>query len=309
MLLDKGENIDGIRVPEPIYVVGVPKSGNTWLTRLMADVLKSPVRSASKEGALEVAADINKELALPTDAPYEIQKVHFLPEKFFKDINESPKRIIYIYRDFRDVTLSSFFYFKYKGDETNARRAGILPLAKRGSLALYRYYRVRRQLAQFIRSFCIEGISVMKKDVGTWSMHIAKWREASEGRPDLKMVCVSYEELLKDTAGELSRIMRNLDLPESSSDKLQETVQRQSFKKKKKEFQELADDADVTFGKEFNVKFLRKGIAGDWKGFLTQKMGKFIQRHQGDMLLELGYVTDPQWYKKLKTRTNGSINT
>lgn len=38
--------------PTVIWVVGYPKSGNTWLARLLGDALNSPVTSYPSLGAL-----------------------------------------------------------------------------------------------------------------------------------------------------------------------------------------------------------------------------------------------------------------
>lgn len=286
--------------PEQIYVVGFPKSGNTWLTRLLADVLKSPVRSGAMRGSLEVASEINQQLSLPSDSAYEVMKIHFMPKYFFTEVDSSPRRIAYIYRDFRDVFVSAFFYFKFKGNETDAQMKDVSSLLSllmsQGLGAFYRHYCIRRRMLAYARSFCQQGV---KEEFGTWQEHICEWRQIHKQQPDIRFAFISYEELLHDTASALSQLLTELRLPQLSEDKLENSVNRQSFKNLKNHFHNLSDDANVPFGKEFNVKFLRKGVSGDWKRFISNKMGSIIDKYCGEMLYTLGYESNIHWYDDL----------
>lgn len=280
---------------EPIYVVGFPKSGNTWLARLMADVLQVPVLSGVMRGGPEIASEINKTISSQDQYKFNIQKIHFEPEVFFNEIDSEPKRIIYIYRDFRDVVISAFFYFKWgMNGEAGVRKENLSNLLKKPINAL-RYFINRRKLLKFIKSFSLSGL----ENIGNWSQHIAKWQGVSEKRPEINMIFVSYEELLKDTENITSQILDELELPNPSSKELADAVQRQSFASTKERLEKITDDAEIPFGKEFNVKFLRKGLTGDWRNFLSPQMGKFINNCHDEMLFDLGYVDDQHWYKKL----------
>ena len=250
----KNEMIE--RAPEPIYVVGFPKSGNTWLTRLLADVLKSPVRSGVMRESVEVASEINQQLSLPSNSAYEVMKIHFMPKYFFTEVDSSPRRIAYIYRDFRDVFVSAFFYFKYKGDDADARMKDIPALLSllisEGPGALYRYYCIRRKMLAYARSFCQEGV---KEEFGTWHGHIRAWQNINDQRSDIMFAFISYEELLDNTAFTLLRLFNALELPQPSGEGLGEAIERQSFKGLKNRFQNLSDDADIPLGKNLTWNF------------------------------------------------------
>ena len=289
-----------MEIPEQIYVVGFPKSGNTWLTRLLADALQAPVHSHSVRGVLEVASEINQHLSLSSDPAFKVMKNHFLPEVFFEEINHSPKKIAYIYRDFRDILVSAFFYFKYKGDEADARMRDVLSLlsllSSQGPGALYRHYCVRRRMLAYVRTFCQEGV---KDDFGTWQGHISAWKTIKDQRSDIKLAFISYEELLNNTASTLLHLFKMLKLPQPNDEKLEEVIGRQSFERLKKRYQNMPSDVDVPYGKEFNVSFLRKGVAGDWKNFISKNMGRIIEKHTGEMLSIMGYESNPHWYESL----------
>jgi hypothetical protein len=44
---------------------------------------------------------------------------------------------------------------------------------------------------------------------------------------------------------------------------------------------------------------MRKGIAGDWQVWFSRDDGKLIQDGLGDLMLEQGYIDDPDWWQKL----------
>ena len=82
---------------EPIYVVGFPKSGNTWLARLISETLDS---NLAPNNSID-AADFSEN----RKGKYIIFKQH--TDENISDISKSS--VIYIIRDVRDVLVSGFF--------------------------------------------------------------------------------------------------------------------------------------------------------------------------------------------------------
>ncbi len=279
---------------EHISVVGFPKSGNTWLARLFADILGAPVRQGAMRGNPEIAAEINERLTRQADSQFDIRKEHFLPASYFREVDEVPARIVYIYRDVRDVLISAFFY-KSRCREADVRIKSYVSLLFK-PYALFCYWKCRRKLSKYVKTFSEKGWG---GPVGSWRQHIAEWHKVNDQQPDIEFAFISYEELVKDTASTVLQAIHKLKLPIPSDEHLQNAVERQSFASQKRYFEQLPGDSNVPLGKEFNVNFLRKGIIGDWKNFLSRRMGRIVHEHQGETLLRLGYESDPEWYEKI----------
>ena len=87
---------------EVIWVVGCPKSGNTWLIRLVAEALNS--RSGdSSEASLPPSAE-----GFDRPGKYYIFHEHLMKRRYVPQEN----KIIFIIRDLRDVIVSAKYYWK-----------------------------------------------------------------------------------------------------------------------------------------------------------------------------------------------------
>jgi hypothetical protein len=298
-------------MPEPIYVVGFPKSGNTWLVRLLADALVAPVQNGAMDGNREPATEVNQSLPTDVTSEYETFKIHYQPHVFFEKVDSAPRRVAYIYRDARDVAISSFFYFAYT-DRIYAKRHSLPSLAvhaaRQGPHFLMLHRRARKKLQRYIQEWCVSGVL----GFGTWSQHVTSWERAATVRPHLLIAFVSYENLLQDTEGSLARLVRDLDLPEPPGSRLKAAVSRQSFSAQKKRFAAQRDAPDDPFGSQFQAWFLRKGVSGDWRQFLSARNARVLHQHHGKTLMALGYESDHTWYTRVRreagTRTQKRPN-
>ena len=58
---------------------------------------------------------------------------------------------------------------------------------------------------------------------------------------------------------------------------------------------ELAFNTQAGFDKESPREFLRKGIVGDWKNYMSPEVRSVINEIAGDTLLRLGYIDSLDW--------------
>lgn len=81
-----------------VYVAGYPRSGNTWLGRLLADALGCGYNSHDGE-APDYPGD-------QTNAPYLVRKSHAHETR-------DPLHTVFVYRDPRDVAVSLWHYMQF----------------------------------------------------------------------------------------------------------------------------------------------------------------------------------------------------
>lgn len=286
---------------EKIYIIGFPKSGNTWLTRLLADILNAPAGSViDHNDSKEIASDLNEALAQwNKPSGYKIIKTHCITEVLMKKYDPAIKRIVYIQRDFRDVVISAFFYKHRKKDirESDVILSNFSDILRRGPLSILRYYRNRWLLWKCLNSICIQWDTTLK-EVGSWDNHIDNALKFSARNPHIHMAFTTYEAMLHDTKSVVIDILQKLDLEIPPHYKIDQAIENQSFKNKKKYLESLPDNYPIPRGKEFNIKFMRKGVSGDWKNFFSLKMALRLHGALGDSLLKYGFENNPEWYRQ-----------
>lgn len=259
-----------------IYIVGYPKSGNTWLARMLAKATKLPVESLDDEHP-EVAADVNRDIC--GDGRQEqgcIFKLHEMPANFearlARKTGKHQIKVIYIYRDIEDVFISSFFYFKKSGCEQYIEKSGN-PGNVSYPVWLARRIRWRIHLNRYLNSFVRQGYA---KDSVTYAHHLSAWFAYLNGRNSEHSHAVTrYEDLINDPVPELKRICGCIGFHDLDASTLEDIVRSESFSSRKQEIEKVPND--LTFGKEFNKRFLRTGKSGDHKRFLTESQAKRLR--------------------------------
>lgn len=243
-----------------IYVGGYPKSGVTWLCRALSDALNCPMGSGRPEW--DAGSASTEGLSRP--GPWFVRRGHYvltgelcnqvvprLQRLAWRCLGKSPA--IFIVRDPRDIAVSSAYYWQVDLDTclTKMTTAHFVP------------------------------------EIGcSWNNYVRAWLNAEFP------IVTSYEALIHNCAGELERILRVAHIP-FDGDRLRQAVHRQSLEQRRKwtlspEGQEFyrGQPRDAVHW----MKFLRKGIVGDWVNHFNQDQKRFAQRHFGELMLELGYT-------------------
>lgn len=273
---------------EPIYIISYPKSGSTWLKRLVSEILDSPAGHISQEIGFEQMDE-----GLERKGNYKILHSHYSKIDKPKTIDKNSK-IIYIVRDFRDVVVSAFFHH-YRIDENLVllnkycdysyiifikrlfwrKIVFNLEIAKLtkywGSIASG-----RTSLDFLIKILTFRWLKGLKgSGVGRWDKHVLYWSKYSGN-----VAVIQYEDLLKKPLDTIIYSMKKINIP-YDEDVLIKAIQNQLFEKKKKEF------LNLRLNKE-NI-FMRKGISGDYKRFLNNRMINLIKKRYGKFMCSMGY--------------------
>jgi hypothetical protein len=245
------------------YVAEHPKSGGTWLSKMVADYLQLPFPQHS---------------IFPIGAAAVIQNMWLYDRRF--------RRVFYIYRDGRDVITSYFF------DRIRVARHSNYPGRKR----LDRIYQdllgknydpndsVKLMPIFMEHEFKHPG----RGTPVNWRDHVMSWCETRRDN----VAYLSYEELLADCAGTLGRAIRHASGQDIDEWRLKATIEKFSMERQTGRKRGEAD----------HTQHMRKGVAGDWLNHFSRDTAQLFNDLMGDALVMLGYEKDRNWIDKYKYR-------
>lgn len=227
------------------YVIGHGKSGTNWLCNLLSHYFDIPVFEAWTRWTP----------ALLSPQIFHLHRFVATPM--------ARRRTFYLYRDGRDIVVSSYFakmrqpydrfrreFEAYSGDKMDEAN-------------------LRHQLPAYIDWFFgVDRVSSIR-----WQPHIAE----SFKHPYVRL---SFERMIEDTYGELERALQEMTGSSVDSARLLDAIEQNDFAKKKK---------------KANAHFLRSGRTGDWRQHFTRAAAERFNHYAGDALLSLGYEENLDW--------------
>jgi hypothetical protein len=286
---------------DSVFVIGFPKSGTTWLTRLVCDGLRAR-RASGMPGDEDQVKRTNAMLGLQSGDGTVVRKTHLLPGDLAAYLGEEAEWGLYVYRDLRDVLVSGFlFTHPDEHEDLLARGNGFAlreALTTPWSSLKRSYWRwaSRRAFGDFVGRVCREGW----RPYGAWSEHIRQWQAHAAADARRRIVFVSYEDLRRDTLGELTRALEALDLEGAGHDELAAVVERHSAERMKQRLQSPGAGAGEDDPYRWvSAGTLRKAVVGDFRNYMTRGDGQRVERTHGQMLRELGYVDSTDWIDEL----------
>ena len=236
-----------------VYVAGYPKSGTTWLTRLMADALDSPAAgSCPQENDAHVAEG--------QDRPglYLVRKGHYL---LTDEIGDAGSEERYTPAPHRLCRLTSCPVLHIVRD----------PRAVIASAAAYHGVSAHQLITEMGQG--------QRYNLPHWGAYEQAWLD----NPPANALVIRYEDLLRDTAVQLIRALTFIgaDIPQGIS----QIVDRQSLLRRKEKI------ADMPIAKvEVEKRLLRKGKPSSWRDELMRGEIERIGRDYKAQMNAHGYV-------------------
>lgn len=257
-----------------IIVAGYPKSGNTWLVRLVGDLICCPVAGFWNENHNEIAEEGANRLS-----EYSCYKAHQTYEGLKKCPDwEDAIKIIYIIRDPRDIAISGANYFRfYKCPLLLWFRRYFHPIERYFYHIIFKtlFAPEHKRIGRMLNALCYGGDKLLSKWCSVpWQDHVVSY----QGR---EVLFVRYEDLLAQPHQEAVRIVNFIGI-DRSVEEISSSVERQSFRSKQAEFKKKKDFV--------RSRFLRKGKAGQWMEKLGEAQQKLVISVMGDKLKEFGYL-------------------
>ena len=250
-----------------ILVVGYPKSGNTWLTRLTAELLVAPVTGFWNEPS---AVEIAVEGAL-RHSTFQVYKGHQRLADVRTDFDL--KDIVYVVRDVRDVVVSGAHYFSFR----SRTMAGRVRRAARWLWPPSPEAETARRIDRMLSTAAAGNRATSPWCATAWDSHVADYLDAGA-------FVVRYEDMLHTPEAECCRLLQHLGA-HSSPERIRAAIARQAFANAKTRF--------TTSGDSRRAAFLRQGSSGGWINALTPEQSTFCAERFAPMLARLGYIDTP----------------
>ncbi len=239
-----------------IFIVGLPRSGTTWLTQMFTSV--EGYRYVYPWHATQTDHNLRENTLRAFAYQLVVMRLH-LPwsEENARILKASQQRYVVIYRDLRDVVVSWYHYVSKNNPQ--------------------------HFLHSELRSLSLEeGIDYYIEHILDYEMRwIRDWR--NNRHPELSTE-TRYETLRGDTLSDFGRLAGffGLDLTDAEIARI---VDENSFTKRTKREP----------GTEDVGAHLRKGVVGDWRNVLLPRHVDAFKRSAGELLIELGYEKDGRW--------------
>jgi hypothetical protein len=229
--------------PDDILLASYPQSGNTWMRFLIANLVYLDwVVDLSNLDRLIVDPDVTPKRDIDRAPEPRIVKTH-------GSFDPRYRRIIYLVRDPRDVALAQYHHMRQSRRISN-------------DVAL----------EEFIERFVKRDLN---RHVGSWGENVGSWLATRSSYQ--RFLIVRYEDMLADTARELSRVADFIGCP-STPEGILQSVELSSLDKMR-EREENQGESYLPI----------ESPKSNWQKSLPQPLVARIEAAWGDIMTCLGY--------------------
>lgn len=255
----------GDRYPQKVlFVAGLPKSGTTWLERMITSYPGWHDLLIPDVAAHELRTGGSHDYELPDDMFSRFDRMLVLTKMHswgsahnVEVLRRAGVRYVVLHRDLRDVAVSNHFYVK--GTPWHPEH----PRYKDADLQ--------------------EGLRIFgERTLPAYAEWVRLWHTNRDPAMSLEF---RYEDMLSDAAGVMTQIARHFGL-DDSPETVGAIVERNSFKSLSK---------GRAAGQESGQSFFRKGVSGDWRNHFTPELREQYKAVIGGFLIDYGYETDMTW--------------
>ena len=240
-------------LPDDVFLVSFPKSGNTWTRFLLANLI-SPAEPATWANIDRLIPCL---VATPTRDFQRTSRPRII--KSHGCFDPRYPKVIYIVRDPRDVVVSQ-----------------------------YHYSRKTRVIADDlpIEAFVARFLAGETCTYASWGQNVSTWFCTSYGSQ--RFLLLRYEDMLADTAHELAKVVEFLQLS-VTPEQITRAVERSAADRMRK-LEKAQVDTNILFkGSRDDLSFVRAAAAGGWRQDLPLPMVEKIEAAWGPLMRHLGY--------------------
>lgn len=225
------------------FIISYPKSGRTWLQKMIIEAVKAEVYLEIDIDDVSILHDHEPSFPsmLSTHASSSWEEIVHNQDEILKNDIEGylHAKLIYLYRDPRDVLVSQFHHIRHRSGFTSIRKEDMLLNENVGL----------RKVINFMN----------------------KWKAYADLYPE-QIYSLSYEELKKDPGLKLGELLSFIgyDIKPLNIQKAVELTSLNKMKEREKEAKTSSTPWSISGSKKTNAMHSRKGIVGDHKNFFNR---------------------------------------
>jgi hypothetical protein len=236
------------------FLVSYPKSGNTWMRFLIANLLQQdPSVGLLDADSLIPSVDAKSKRFFDEMKSPRVIKSHF-------SFIPAYKRVIYVVRDPRDVVMSQYHYQIKRG------------VLEQGS-----------SLDTFVTRFLNGEVC----PYGSWGDNVGSWTITR--RHDVNFLLLRYEDMLSDVTSGAARISAFLGLSQDAN-RIATAVERSSLENMRKVEKAEGAKWDSTKGTRQDISFFRSAKSGEGRATLSRQSVERIEEAWGPLMQSVGYA-------------------
>jgi hypothetical protein len=266
-------------LPDDIFLVSYPKSGNTWTRFLLGNLMNpdSRITFANVERKVPDIYGASKGTLKKTPRPRLLKSHECFDPRY--------RRVLYIVRDPRDVALSAYHY-----DRKGRNIPDDFPIETYISVRFMKtdeYFGTWGEHAGswMVNSKNIYHLSRLKNGFlgtpGSWGENVMSWLGA-RGH-DREFLLVRYEDLLEDTQREMTRIAEFLGL-NNSAEQIRRAVELSSADNMRKLETAQTNEWATTKESRKDIPFVRSAKSGQWRQSLPAASVNEIESAWGPVM-------------------------
>ncbi len=246
-----------------VFLVGHPKSGNTWVAYMLAVLL-------SRDRDRHVNLGNVRHFVPPVHGrDHKVIRYRQMPDprvfrQEFPCYPDLYRRVIYLVRDPRAALVSFWHMFLVMGDTPGT------------------------SLDSFLEQYMAHDgcFDWWNRDLERWDRQVEAWFDRAESDPGV--LIVRYEDLVGDRAASVERIARFLDAGATAED-IAMAIERGDFSAMRR-VEELHGTEAYRTRDPRGERFIRRGLTDGWRDELAPELARMVERELGPVMHRLGYL-------------------